>query len=37
MELRRRPCAPRELTWVVVAVGTVPEHWEPYLQHHASA
>ena len=23
--------APRELTWVVVAVGTVPQHWEPYL------
>jgi len=25
------PTAPRELTWVVVAVGTVPQHWEPYL------
>ena len=32
MELRRRPTAPRELTWVVVAVGSVPEHWEPYLR-----
>lgn len=32
MELRRRPAAPRELTWVVVAVGSVPEHWEPYLR-----
>lgn len=31
MELRRRPTVPRELTWVVVAVGSVPEHWEPYL------
>jgi 5-methylcytosine-specific restriction endonuclease McrA len=31
MVLRRRPAAPRELTWVVVAVGTVPQHWEPYL------
>ena len=27
------PTAPRpaSMTWVVVAVGTVPEHWEPYL------
>lgn len=32
MELRRAPRAPRELTWVVVAVGSVPEHWEPYLR-----
>ncbi|CAN5749901.1 HNH endonuclease [soil metagenome] len=32
MRLRRRPTAPRRLTWVVVAVGTVPVHWEPYLQ-----
>jgi 5-methylcytosine-specific restriction endonuclease McrA len=31
MQLRRRPATPRELTWVVVAVGRVPEHWEPYL------
>ena len=31
MVLRRRPDAPREMTWVVVAVGTVPQHWEPYL------
>jgi 5-methylcytosine-specific restriction endonuclease McrA len=30
--LRRKPTAPRELTWVVVAVGTVHPHWEPYLQ-----
>lgn len=32
MTLTRRPMAPRELTWVIVAVGSVPEHWEPYLQ-----
>jgi len=32
MVLRSPPSAPRELTWVVVAVGTVPPHWEPYLQ-----
>jgi 5-methylcytosine-specific restriction endonuclease McrA len=31
MVLRRRPTAPRELTWVVVAVGTVPTHWQQYL------
>jgi 5-methylcytosine-specific restriction endonuclease McrA len=31
MVLRGRPTAPRELTWVVVAVGIVPQHWEPYL------
>jgi len=30
--LRRKPMAPRELTWIVVAVGTVHPHWEPYLQ-----
>ena len=37
MALRRRPSVPRELTWVVVAVGTVPTHWEPYLQPALSA
>lgn len=31
MVLRSHPSVPRELTWVVVAVGTVPSHWEPYL------
>lgn len=31
MVLRTSPTAPRELTWIVVAVGTVPQHWEPYL------
>jgi 5-methylcytosine-specific restriction endonuclease McrA len=30
--LRRRPVAPQELTWIVVAVGTVHPHWEPYLR-----
>ena len=30
--LRRRPVAPQELTWIVVAVGSVHPHWEPYLQ-----
>lgn len=32
MRLRHPPVAPRELTWIVVAVGRVPESWEPYLQ-----
>jgi len=31
MRLRRQPVAPRELTWISVAVGTIPAHWEPYL------
>ena len=30
--LRRRPVAPTELTWIIVAVGTVHPHWEPYLR-----
>ena len=30
--LRRRPVAPQELAWIVVAVGTVHPHWEPYLR-----
>jgi len=30
--LRRRPAAPKELTWVIVAVGSVHPQWEPYLQ-----
>jgi len=37
MILRRRPTAPRELTWIIVAVGTVHPHWEPYLQPALSA
>jgi 5-methylcytosine-specific restriction endonuclease McrA len=31
MRLVRRPSAPREATWITVAVGRVPEHWQPYL------
>jgi 5-methylcytosine-specific restriction endonuclease McrA len=31
MVLHRRPDVPRELTWVIVAVGVVPTHWEQYL------
>jgi 5-methylcytosine-specific restriction endonuclease McrA len=31
MRLRCSPSAPRDLTWVVVAAGQVPTHWEPYL------
>ena len=31
MHLSRRPSAPRELAWVVVSVGRVPEAWKPYL------
>lgn len=37
MVLRRPPVAPRELTWITVAVGTVPDHWERYLQPALSA
>jgi 5-methylcytosine-specific restriction endonuclease McrA len=32
MALRRKPAAPKELTWIIVAVGHVHPHWEPYLQ-----
>ena len=31
MGLRRRPAAPRGATWSIVAHGTVPGDWEPYL------
>lgn len=31
MRLAHRPTAPREHTWVLVAVGRLPEHWRPYL------
>lgn len=37
MVLRRRPTAPRELSWIIVAVGRVPSDWEPYLQPALSA
>jgi 5-methylcytosine-specific restriction endonuclease McrA len=33
MRLSRRPATPRELAWVVVAVGSVPDSWKPYLAH----
>ncbi|MBK5223139.1 MAG: HNH endonuclease [Acidimicrobiia bacterium] len=32
MVLPRRPVAPRELSWVIVAVPEVPDHWQPYLE-----
>ena len=32
LTLRRRPTAPKELTWIIVAVGTVHPQWEPYLR-----
>ncbi len=32
MVLRRHPTAPRELTWLIVAVGGVHPQWAPYLQ-----
>jgi 5-methylcytosine-specific restriction endonuclease McrA len=31
MRLSRPPRAPRELAWVVIAIGRVPEDWKPYL------
>ena len=31
MKLRRKPSAPRERTWIVVASGGVRADWEPYL------
>ena len=31
MALRRHPVAPRELSWVLVAVSEVPDHWHQYL------
>jgi 5-methylcytosine-specific restriction endonuclease McrA len=37
MELRRHPTVPRELTWITVAAGSVPPHWEPYLHPALSA
>lgn len=32
MALPRRPVAPRSLSWVVIAVPEVPDHWQPYLE-----
>jgi 5-methylcytosine-specific restriction endonuclease McrA len=34
--LRKKPTAPKELTWIIVAVGTVHPHWQPYLEHGAA-
>ena len=31
MRLLRSPHQPRELAWIVVAVGRVPDVWKPYL------
>lgn len=31
MTLRRQPAAPKHLSWVAVALGSVPEQWKPYL------
>ena len=35
MSLHRAPTVPRRLSWVVVAVGRVPDAWRPWL--HAAA
>lgn len=37
MQLRRAPVAPRESTWVTVAMGMIPTQWEPYLPQALSA
>lgn len=37
MRLRRPPVAPRESTWVTVAMGMIPSQWEPYLPQALSA
>ena len=37
MQLRRPPLAPRESTWVTVAMGMIPSQWEPYLPQALSA
>lgn len=37
MQLRRPPVAPRESTWVAVAMGVIPSLWEPYLPQALSA
>jgi 5-methylcytosine-specific restriction endonuclease McrA len=31
MRIASRPAAPRELAWIAIAVGAVPEAWKPYL------
>ena len=37
MQLRRPPVAPRESTWITVAMGMIPSQWEPYLPQALSA
>ena len=32
LSLLRKPTTPHELSWIVIAFGTVHPHWEPYLQ-----
>jgi 5-methylcytosine-specific restriction endonuclease McrA len=34
MRLRRRPRAPLGASWSILASGSVPEHWGPYLLDH---
>jgi hypothetical protein len=31
MNLARPPRAPKEHTWITVAVAIVPDEWKPYL------
>lgn len=31
MILRRTPMAPKQLSWLLVALERVPEHWKPYI------
>lgn len=31
MRLRRKPVAPKERVWLIVAVGTIDPVWEPYI------
>ncbi len=37
MRLRRRPMAPRERTWILVATGVIRSDWEPYLGSRAAS
>lgn len=32
MKLKRKPAAPRERIWIVVATGSVRPDWEPYIR-----
>lgn len=36
LKLRHRPMAPTKYAWVAVAVGSVPEDWNPYLDRAAA-